>query len=239
MRCAIAALMRFLVVAAFNPERTLLNPSPKLGSPSWLSSSTRFIHFMTADSTLNSNLFFAIFVLCWFACIQSAVENLGCISDLNVGVIIENLRDWFIVCIDELTTHGSFCKDHKWIHIVDQSIQKIPQSFILILVTFIPFLPTTHKNFGEEIRKMALVRLTPLRRAPQNLQNWSWRSPRKSQLHSHKPHFHNSIAWGCHQKLIFRCFWARSLLGILGLQKSTVQKIQLPMASYRKMSPCS
>ncbi len=25
-----------------------------------------------------------------------------------------------------------------------------------------PFLPTTHKNFGEEIQKMALVRLTPL-----------------------------------------------------------------------------
>jgi hypothetical protein len=32
MRCAIVALMTFLVVAAFNPDRTLLNPSSKLGS---------------------------------------------------------------------------------------------------------------------------------------------------------------------------------------------------------------
>jgi hypothetical protein len=31
MRCAIVALMTFLGVAAFNPDRTLLNPSPKLG----------------------------------------------------------------------------------------------------------------------------------------------------------------------------------------------------------------
>jgi len=30
MRCIIVALMTFLVVAAFNPVRTLLNPSPKL-----------------------------------------------------------------------------------------------------------------------------------------------------------------------------------------------------------------
>ncbi len=32
MRCAIVALMTFLVVAAFNPNSSLLNPSPKLGS---------------------------------------------------------------------------------------------------------------------------------------------------------------------------------------------------------------
>jgi hypothetical protein len=32
MRCAIVALMTFLVVAAFNPGSSLLNPSPKLGS---------------------------------------------------------------------------------------------------------------------------------------------------------------------------------------------------------------
>jgi len=32
MRCAIVALMTFLVVAAFNPDSSLLNPSPKLGS---------------------------------------------------------------------------------------------------------------------------------------------------------------------------------------------------------------
>ena len=32
MKCAIAALMTFLVVAAFNPDSSLLNPSPKLGS---------------------------------------------------------------------------------------------------------------------------------------------------------------------------------------------------------------
>ncbi len=89
------------------------------------------------DSAPNSNLFFAIFVLCWFTCIQSAIENLGCVSDLNVCVKIENLRDWFIVGIDELTTHESFWKNHKWIHGVDPSIQKIPQSFILILVSFI------------------------------------------------------------------------------------------------------
>jgi hypothetical protein len=31
MRCAIVALMTFLVVAAFNPNSSLLNPSPKLG----------------------------------------------------------------------------------------------------------------------------------------------------------------------------------------------------------------
>ena len=32
MICAIVALMTFLVVAAFNPDSSLLNPSPKLGS---------------------------------------------------------------------------------------------------------------------------------------------------------------------------------------------------------------
>ena len=32
MRCAIVALMTFLVVAAFIPDSSLLNPSPKLGS---------------------------------------------------------------------------------------------------------------------------------------------------------------------------------------------------------------
>ncbi len=32
MRCAIVAPIKFLIVAAFNPDRTLLNPSPKLGS---------------------------------------------------------------------------------------------------------------------------------------------------------------------------------------------------------------
>ncbi len=89
------------------------------------------------DSAPNSNLFFAIFVSCWFTCIPTAIENLRCISDLNVCVKIEILRDWFVVGIDELTTHGSFWKDHKWIHIVDWSIQKILQSFILILVSFI------------------------------------------------------------------------------------------------------
>ncbi len=52
MRCAIVALMTFLVVAAFNPERTLLNPSPKLGFPLWLSFSTCFIRFMTARPIL-------------------------------------------------------------------------------------------------------------------------------------------------------------------------------------------
>jgi hypothetical protein len=56
---------------------------------------------------------------------------------LNVCVKIENLGDCFVVGIDELTTHGSFWKDHKWIHDVDQSIQKIPQRFILILLSFI------------------------------------------------------------------------------------------------------
>jgi hypothetical protein len=56
---------------------------------------------------------------------------------LDVCVKIENLGDCFVVGIDELTTHGLFWKDHKWIHNVDQIIQKIPQSFILILVSFI------------------------------------------------------------------------------------------------------
>jgi len=55
MRCAFVALMTFLVVAAFNPERTLLNPSPKLGSPSSFSFSTRFIRFMTARPILISS----------------------------------------------------------------------------------------------------------------------------------------------------------------------------------------
>jgi len=32
MRCAIVELMTFLVVAAFIPDKTLLRPSPKLGS---------------------------------------------------------------------------------------------------------------------------------------------------------------------------------------------------------------
>jgi hypothetical protein len=32
MRCAIVALMTFLVVAALNPDSSLLNSSPKLGS---------------------------------------------------------------------------------------------------------------------------------------------------------------------------------------------------------------
>ncbi len=32
IKCAIVALMTFLVVAAFNPDRSLLNPSPKLVS---------------------------------------------------------------------------------------------------------------------------------------------------------------------------------------------------------------
>jgi hypothetical protein len=41
------------------------------------------------------------------------------------------------VGIHELTTHGLFWKDHKWIHIVDQSITKVPQSFILILFSSI------------------------------------------------------------------------------------------------------
>ncbi len=97
----------------------------------------QYLFYSIYDSTPNLNLFFAIFVLCWFACIQIAIDNLGCISDLNVCVKIENLGDWFIVCIDELTTHGLIWKDHEWIHIVDWSIQKIPQSFILILVSFI------------------------------------------------------------------------------------------------------
>jgi len=52
MRCANVALMTFLVVAALNPERTLLNPSPKLGSPPSLSLSTHFIRFMTARPIL-------------------------------------------------------------------------------------------------------------------------------------------------------------------------------------------
>ncbi len=68
---------------------------------------------------------------------QSPIEKLGCISNLNVCVKIENLGDCFIVRIDELTTHGSFWKDHEWVHIVDQPVQKIPQGFILILVSFI------------------------------------------------------------------------------------------------------
>ena len=89
------------------------------------------------DSAPNSNWFFTIFVLCWFTCIQSAIEYLRCISDLNVGVKIENVGDCFIVSIYELTTHGSFWKDHKWIYSVDWSIQKVPQSFILIFVTFV------------------------------------------------------------------------------------------------------
>jgi hypothetical protein len=97
----------------------------------------QYLFYLFYDSAPNSNLFFAFFVLCRFTCLQSAIKNLGCISDLNVCVKIENLRDWYVVGIDELTTHGSFWKNHKWIHIVDQSIQKIPQSFILILVSFI------------------------------------------------------------------------------------------------------
>ncbi len=60
MRCTIVALTTFLVVAAFNPDRTLHNPSQKLGSNlAWLhlslddslelvSSSSLLILFMTA-----------------------------------------------------------------------------------------------------------------------------------------------------------------------------------------------
>ncbi len=97
----------------------------------------QYLYYPYYDSTPNSNLFFAIFVLCLFTCIQSAIEYLQCISDLNVVVKIENFGDCFIVGIYELTTHGSFWKDHKWIYSVDWSIQKVPQSFILIIVTFV------------------------------------------------------------------------------------------------------
>jgi hypothetical protein len=79
-------------------------------------------------------------------------------------------------------THGQTLCEHSWCH----------QGLCIV---FNPFLPTTHKTFGEEIRKMALVRLTPpLQHAPQNLQNWQQCSPRNSHLNSHRPHFHNSIA---------------------------------------------
>ncbi len=79
----------------------------------------------------------SVWPMCWFACIQSAIEYLGCIFDLNVGVKIENVGDCFIVGIYELTTHGSSWKDHKWIYSVDRSIQKEPQKFILIFDTFV------------------------------------------------------------------------------------------------------
>ncbi len=85
----------------------------------------------------NTQLFFAVFFLCWFACVQSSVENLRCISNLDVCIEIENFWDWFIVCIDELMAHGSFCDNHKWIHTVERSIQTKPQSFIIVVVTSI------------------------------------------------------------------------------------------------------
>ena len=109
----------------------------KTGLPSVIVIKYSFYPFY--DRAPNSNLFFAIFVLGWFTCIQSAIEYLWlwCISNLNVGVKIENVGDCFIVGIYELTTHGSFWKDHKWIYSVDWSIQKVPQSFILIFVTFV------------------------------------------------------------------------------------------------------
>jgi len=65
IRCAIVALMTFLVVAAFNPERTLLNPSPKLGSPLPLSFSIHFIRYMTARP-----------ILIWFLLSSSCVDLL-------------------------------------------------------------------------------------------------------------------------------------------------------------------
>ncbi len=97
----------------------------------------QYLFYSFYYSTPNSNLFFCYLHLVLIYLFTKCYKNLGCISDLNVCVKIENLRDWFIVGIDELTTHGSFWKDHKWIHIVDWSVQKIPQRFILILVSLI------------------------------------------------------------------------------------------------------
>ncbi len=38
-------------------------------------------------------LIFAVFILCWFACVQSAVENFQHISNLDVCIEIENFWD--------------------------------------------------------------------------------------------------------------------------------------------------
>ncbi len=140
MRCVIVALMTFLVVATFNPERTLVKPSPKLGSPppwllasTYLSCSNGFIHFMTAHS-----------IPYCFHCLLHAMIYLhtkyrkpGMHPRLECLCWNWKLQRLLCYCIDELTTHGSSWRNHKWIHIFHWSIQKIPQSFILILVSFI------------------------------------------------------------------------------------------------------
>ncbi len=142
MRWAIVELMTFLVVAAFKPNKTLLRPSPKLGSDVVWSQLLGLILIKQMldsfyDCTPNTQLFFAVFILCWFASVQSAIENLWSISNLDVCIEIENFWDWFIVCIDEGTAHGSFEDNHEWIHTVERSIQTKPQSFILVVVTSI------------------------------------------------------------------------------------------------------
>ncbi len=104
------------------------------------------------DCTPNRVLFFTIFILCWFACLQSAGGNLWCISNLDVCIEIENFWNWFIVRIDELTTHGPFLENHKWIHTVDGSIQTKPKSFIYVVVVFV-LMYVCRRRWHEWVRK--------------------------------------------------------------------------------------
>ncbi len=64
----------------------------------------------------------------------------------------------FIVCIGELTAHGSFGDNHKWIHTVDWSIQTKPQSFILVVVVSI-LMYVSRRRWHERKKKPTLTAL--------------------------------------------------------------------------------
>ncbi len=82
------------------------------------------------DCTPKTQLFFTVFILRWFARVQSAAENLQRISNLDVCIEIENFWDWFIVCIDELTANGSF-----W-----DTMSLVTKSAVTCLLSFLCFI---------------------------------------------------------------------------------------------------
>ena len=118
MRCAIAALMTFLVVASFNPDSRVLNPSPKLGSicasgialvvvssllqfdvVEWwfFSSNTRFILFITAHPIRSCfHCLLLVLIYLYTMCCRRLVMHLQ-----------------FVYCCCNLKCKKSWCCEHS------------------------------------------------------------------------------------------------------------------------------
>ena len=67
---------------------------------------------MSVDTIADALLFFCIFFLCGLPTVKGAVEYLGSVPDLNVGISIEDVRYRLAVCVEVLASHGPFFVDH-------------------------------------------------------------------------------------------------------------------------------